>query len=285
MSRQQRLVLYASILASFVAFLDIAVVNVALPAIRGELGGGLAAQQWVVDAYLIMLGSLILIAGSMSDIFGRKRVLVGGLAGFGAASLLCAIAPNINFLIGARALQGVAGAMLVPSSLALIISTFSGPAQGKAIGTWTAWTGISFIIGPLVGGALVDNGSWRLVFAINLIPIAITLWLLKLIKSEPERKKTASVDFVGAILCALGLGGPVFALIEQPRLGWASPIIYLPLVLGVIILVGFLLYENYIKNPMLPLSLFRHHNFTVGNIATFAIYSGLTAWTFLLILF
>jgi MFS family permease len=152
MTKQQKLVLVISILASFVAFLDGSVVNVALPAITKELGGGLPIQQWVVDAYLITLGSLMLIAGSFSDLFGRKKVLSAGLWGFAAASVLCAIAPNGTLLIVSRALQGVAGALLVPSSLALIISAFSGPAQGKAIGAWTAWTGVAFIMGPLVGG-------------------------------------------------------------------------------------------------------------------------------------
>ena len=156
MTRNQRYVLVASILGSFVAFLDMAVVNVALPAIERDLGGGISAQQWVVDAYLLSLGSLILIAGSLSDLFGRRRVFAGGLVGFAATSVACALAPRADMLIVARGLQGVAGALLVPSSLALIISSFEGPAQGKAIGTWTAWTGIAFVLGPLAGGALVD---------------------------------------------------------------------------------------------------------------------------------
>ena len=152
MTRAQRLVLVASILGSFVAFLDMSVVNVALPAINHDLGGGIAAQQWIVDAYLVTLGSLILLAGSLSDLFGRKRVFAAGLIGFGATSLLAAVAPSATILIVARALQGVTGALLVPSSLALIVANFTGPEQGKAIGTWTAWTGISFILGPLLGG-------------------------------------------------------------------------------------------------------------------------------------
>jgi len=178
MTRRQRLVLIASILGSFVAFLDMAVVNVALPAIRRDLGGGMSVQQWIVDAYLLTLGSLILVAGSLSDLFGRKRVFAGGLVGFAGASVLCAAAPNVATLIAARGLQGVAGALLVPSSLALIVANFEGPAQGKAIGTWTAWTSVAFILGPLVGGALVDGGSWRWVFAINVFPVAATLWVL-----------------------------------------------------------------------------------------------------------
>jgi EmrB/QacA subfamily drug resistance transporter len=257
---------------------------VALPAMQRELGGGLSAQQWVVDAYLLTLGSFILIAGSLSDLLGRRKILSLGLLGFGAASVLCAIAPNSNSLIVFRGLQGVAGALLVPSSLALIISTFSGPAQGKAIGSWTAWTGIAFIIGPLVGGLLVDHASWRWIFAINVIPIAVTLYLLKAIEIV-ENGKEAKIDFVGSLLCALGLGGPVFALIEQPRYGWSDPLIYLPLITGLLFLVRFLFYEQKTAHPMLPLSLFKNHNFSVGNVATLAIYAGLTASTFLLVVF
>jgi EmrB/QacA subfamily drug resistance transporter len=286
MTRQQRLVLVVSILASFVAFLDSAIVNVALPAIQRDLGGGLSAQQWIVDAYLLTLGSLILIAGSLSDLLGRKKILTLGLWGFGIASLLCAVAPSSALLIIFRGLQGIAGAMLVPSSLALIISVFSGPAQGKAIGSWTAWTGISFILGPLVGGLLVDNASWRWIFAINVLPIAVTLYLLSRISMIKDVRSANRVDFIGTILCALGLGGPVFALIEQPRYGWGDPLIYLPLVAGVLLFAGFLYYEKQrAKQPMLPLSLFKNHNFSVGNIATLSIYAGLTASFFILVVF
>ena len=285
MTKQQRLVLVVAILASFVAFLDSAIVNVALPAIQRDLGGGLSAQQWVVDAYLLTLGSLILIAGSLSDLLGRKKILMLGLLGFGIASLLCAVAPNSGILILARALQGIAGALLVPSSLAMIISAFSGPPQGKAIGTWTAWTGISFILGPLVGGVLVDSASWRWIFAINVLPIAITLYLLRGIEVVKDEGRKTPVDFLGAVLCAAGLGGPVFALIEQSRYGWGSPLIYLPLVLGLALLIGFLVYEKKAAHPMLPLSLFKNHNFSVGNVATLSVYAGLSASFFILVVF
>lgn len=285
MSKQNRLVLVVSILASFVAFLDGSVVNVALPAIQNHLGGGLIAQQWVVDAYLLSLGSLILIAGSLSDLFGRKKILAFGLIGFLVASILCAVAPTVTFLIIARLLQGIAGALLVPSSLALIISTFSGKDQGKAIGTWTAWTGISFIIGPLVGGLLVDYSSWRFVFAINIIPILVTLWLLNKIKAPDKVTKNVAVDYIGAGLCTLGLAGTVFALIELPSHGLSSLEILLPLIVGVSLLVAFIFYEKSHKNPMLPLSIFNNHNFSVGNMATVAIYAGLSIATFLLIIF
>jgi EmrB/QacA subfamily drug resistance transporter len=285
MTRQQRVVLLVSILASSVAFLDGSVTNVALPAIMDELGGGFALQQWVVDAYLITLGSLMLIAGSFSDLFGRKRVLWAGLIGFLVASLLCAAAPTGTFLIVARALQGIAGALLVPSSLAIIISTFSGAAQGKAIGTWTAWTGVSFIIGPLLGGFLVDAGSWRWIFAINVIPIAVTLWLLSKVEGADRQLSKVVVDVKGAILCAIGLGGPVYALIEQSHYGWSDPMVYVPLAVGLVSLVAFLWHEYHASKPMLPMDLFTVRNFSVGNVATLVIYGGLSIATFLIAVF
>lgn len=285
MNKQQRLVVVISIMASFVAFLDSSIVNVGLPAIARELGGGLTVQQWIVDSYFLTLGALILIAGSLSDLFGRLRIMTIGLAGFGVTSLLCAIAPDSTFLIIARGLQGAAGALLVPSSLALIISVFRGAAQGKAIGTWTAWTGIAFIVGPLLGGALVDIGSWRWIFAINVIPIAVTLWLISRLTIKDERPQRAKVDVVGAVLCTLGLAGPVYALIEQPHYGWDSPNIYLPLVGGLAALAAFVWWERRTKDPMLPLELFKIRNFGYGNIATVAIYGGLAVALFLITVF
>jgi MFS family permease len=191
---------------------------VALPAITRDLGGGLVVQQWVADAYLITLGSLILLAGSLSDLFGRKRILIAGLVGFGITSILCAIAPSSTFLIIARGLQGVSGALLVPSSLAIIIANFSGEAQGKAIGTWTAWTGIAFIIGPLLGGYLIDSVSWRMIFAINVIPILVCLLLISKLQIN-DKLSSLKLDLYGAALCSLGLFGVVFALIEQTTYG------------------------------------------------------------------
>ncbi|MBO0701929.1 MAG: MFS transporter [Candidatus Dormibacteraeota bacterium] len=274
----------AAILASFVSFLDGSVVNVALPAIQRDLGGGLAAQQWIVDAYLLSLGSLILIAGSLSDLYGRQRILAGGLIGFLIASLGCAVAPNVLVLIGARFVQGMAGALLVPSSLALIMSNFRGDAEGRAIGTWTAWTGISTVFGPVLGGFLVDASSWRWVFAINVLPIAVTLVLLAMMEPE-EHQPHGRVDWRGATLCALGLGGPVFALIEQPTRGWSDPLIWAPLAGGLILLAAFVVWEWRCPHPMLPLQLFRNRTFTVGNLATLAIYGGLSAVTFILVVF
>lgn len=275
MTSQQRLVLSIAILASFVAFLDGSVVNVALPAISQELGGGLSTQQWVVDAYLITLGALILVAGSLSDVFGRVVVIRWGLWGFGVTSLLCAVAPNAEILIVGRGLQGIAGALLVPSSLALIMSAFRGAPQAKAIGSWTAWTSAAFIAGPVIGGLFVDYLSWRFIFAINVIPIVITIILLFRIEHASERDRSMTIDFAGALLAIVGVGAPVFSLIEQSNYGWGSPIIWIPLVVGVASLAGFLWRQATAKQPMMPLALFRVRNFAVGNVATFFIYGAL----------
>lgn len=277
-----------AILASFVAFLDGSIVNVALPAIAGELGGGFSIQQWVTDAYLITLGSLMLIAGSLADMFGRKKILLYGLVGFLVTSLLCAVAPNGIVLVVARALQGVTGALLVPSSLALIISSISGAAQGKAIGSWTAWTGIAFIVGPMLGGFLVDALSWRWIFAINIVPITATLVLLRRLEhDQPDEptKQNIPVDIRGAVLGVVGLGGPVCALIEQPHYGWGHPLVYGLLLAGAAALGAFVWHERTTKSPMLPLELFAVRNFSIGNVATVAIYAGLSVATFLITIF
>ena len=174
-ARQKQLALAAAIMGSFVAGLDATVVNVALPAIREDLGGGLAGQQWVSNAYLLTLGSLILVAGSLGDLYGERRVFSIGVGGFGVVSLVCALAPTIEVLVAGRALQGVFGALLTPSALAVIISTFPPDERGAAIGSWTAWSGISMVIGPLAGGWLVDTASWRWIFAINVPFVLLTL--------------------------------------------------------------------------------------------------------------
>lgn len=284
-TRLQRTVLAVAVLATFIAFLDGSVVNVALPAIGRELGGGLAAQQWIVDAYLLTLGSVILLAGSLSDLFGRKRVLLWGLLGFGAASIACAVAPNAEILILARGLQGIAGALLVPSSLALILSAFQGSAQARAIGVWTAITSLASIAGPIIGGVFVDTLSWRWVFAINLLPIAVALLLVRGLPSDAVHTAPAHVDWIGALLGILGLGLPVFALIESGRFGWGSPIILSAVVLGVAGLVAFVVWERHVASPMLPLAIFRKRDFSAGNVATAFIYGGVAVGTFALALF
>ena len=275
MTRVERTVLAIAVLASFVAFLDGTVVNVALPAIVDELGGGIVTQQWTVDAYLITLGALILVAGSLSDAFGRIRILRIGLVLFGIASVAIAASPDPLFLVLARGLQGIAGALLVPSSLALITSTFDGKARGRAIGIWTGLTSVAMILGPLIGGVFVDLLSWRLAFLINVVPIALTLVLLARLGQRDEARPGVRIDYLGAVLCTLGLGGPVFALIEQGNLGWAHPAVFLSMGLGVLAFAGFLVRQRTATNPILPLGLFRARNFWAGNLATAFIYGAL----------
>ena len=275
-----RWTLVASILGSSMAFIDGSVVNVALPSIQHDLGGGLATQQWVVDAYLLTLGSLILVGGSLGDIFGESRVFAIGVASFAGASLLCAIAPNAPALIVFRGIQGMAGALLVPASLAMITTTFSGSARGNAIGQWTSWTGISFILGPTLGGWLVDVSTWRLIFLLN-VPIALaTLALvLRLGGMRQARRTDLRVDFVGGFLGVVGLGLLVAGFIEQPRHGWGSPLVAGGILGGAAVLAAFVAYELRAAMPMLPQRLFRLRNFSVTNVETFAVYGALTGMT------
>ena len=285
MTTKQKLVLIVAILGSFVAFLDGSVVTVALPQISDQLGGNLIIQQWVNDAYLITLGALILSAGSLSDLFGRKRILVYGLVGFLATSLLCAVAPTAEWLVISRGLQGIAGALLVPSSLALIISAFSGKEQAAAIGRWTGWTGVAFIVGPLIGGLLVDFFSWRFVFGINVLPIALALFFASKLTLKETSERTNRFDLQGSVLGAVGLGGLVYALIEQGRLGWTHPSIWGAFTAGALALIAFVYHESKTKHPMLPLGLFSQQNFSVGNVATLFIYAALSLQGFLLVIF
>jgi EmrB/QacA subfamily drug resistance transporter len=264
-------------------FLDQTIVNVALPSIRASLHGSLADQQWVVEAYLLTLASLLLLGGSLGDVLGRRRIFTIGLLGFGACSLACALAPSSAVLIAARGLQGVAGALLVPSTLALIVDHFEPHERAAAIGTWTAWTGVSTVIGPLGGGALVQAASWRWIFLINLFPVAVTVALLRRLPADtlvPRRP-----DWIGAVLCVLGLGGPVFGLIEQSRYGFGDPRVAVPLVAGLILLAAFAGWERRTPEPMMPLHLFAVRNFAVGNLTTLTMWGGLAVATFFLVVF
>jgi EmrB/QacA subfamily drug resistance transporter len=285
-ARTKTLVLVAAILGTTVVTVDSTVVNVALPAIEGDLGGGLAGQQWTSNAYLVTLGSLLLIGGSLGDIFGERRVFALGVVGFGVTSLACALAPTIETLVLARALQGVAGAALTPAALAVIVANFAPDERGKAVGAWTAWGGIGTVLGPLIGGQLVDTASWRWIFAINVPIVVITLILiLRVVPAGRERDPGARVDVVGAALCAFGLAGMTFGLIEQPLRGWDDPMVALPMVAGALLFAGFIAWEAKTSHPMLPLSLFRRHNFAFGNVETFAMYGGLGLVFFFLVLF
>jgi EmrB/QacA subfamily drug resistance transporter len=274
------------VLASFVSFLDGSVVNLALPAISRDLGGGLALQQWVVDGYLLTLGALILVAGAVSDQFGRLRVLKVGLGIFAGASMMCAAAPSGWVLVAARCLQGLGAAFLVPSSLAMINSRFTGARQASAIGTWTAWTGTAFVVGPPLGGVLVDTLNWRWVFGINVVPVVVTLYLAaKLPAGEFGDRRPTRIDVVGAVLAAVGLSATVYGLIEVQRLGLAHPAVLAGLGSGVACLIGFPLWERHTDDPMLPLTLFRERNFAAGNLATVFFYAAVSLGTLGLALF
>src|SRR5829696_6706412 len=248
--------LVAAILGSSVVAVDATVVNVALPTIADELGGGLAGQQWVANAYLLTLSALILVSGSLSDLYGERRVFTIGVAGFGLTSLLCALAPSVELLVVARALQGVSGALLTPASLAIIVAVFPDSERGAAIGSWTAWGGIGYLAGPIIGGQIIDSVSWRWVFALNVPLVLITLAMSS--RYVPARRDLGEerprLDVPGAALCALSLAGISFGLIEQPMFGWSDPVVAVPLAGGALLFVLFVLYELRTPAPMLPLS-------------------------------
>ena len=284
--RRKLFTLVATILGSTIVFLDGTVVNVALPAISEELDAGLADQQWIVEAYLLATVSLLLVGGALGDQFGRRRIFVIGLIGFGITSIMCAVAPTTEILIGSRALQGFTGALLVPGSLAILTATFEGPARGRAIGTWTAWTGIATVVGPAGGGALVEALSWRAIFWINIPLIIVCVMLARTcVKESIDPDADRAIDWLGIALSAIGLGGPVFALIEQPREGWGSPMVFIPLIGGIVLFAIFLVWESRYKHAMLDLSLFRIRNFAITNVETLIVYAGLIGAFFFLTLF
>lgn len=284
-ARAKRLTLIACILGSAIVFVDQTVVNVALPALREDLGGSLADQQWVVESYLLLLAALILVGGALGDLYGRRRIFAVGVAGFGGASLACAAAPSVEILIAARALQGAFGALLVPSSLAIITTVFGPGERAAAIGSWTAGTSAAIAIGPPLGGLLVDALSWRAIFAINVPLVLGCLWLIARAVPECPGEREHAIDIPGAVLGVLGLGGPTYALIQQPLLGWSDPAVWLPLLGGIGALGAFVAYERRAPAPMLPPSIFRSRNFAVGNVVTLTAYAGLGAASFFIAIF
>jgi EmrB/QacA subfamily drug resistance transporter len=284
--RRKRFTIIATILGSTIVFLDATVVNVALPAISDNLNAGLADQQWVVEAYALATVSLLLVGGALGDQFGRRRIFTIGLIGFGCTSILCALAPSSAFLIGARGLQGLTGALLVPGSLAIIAATFEGAERGKAVGTWTAWTGIATVIGPAGGGALVEAISWRAIFWINIPLVIFTVWLTRThLQESLDPEADRAIDWLGILMSAAGLGGIVFGFIEQPMEGWGSPLVLIPLLGGALLFASFLLWESRYRHSMLDLRLFRIRNFAVTNLETLIVYSGLIGAFFFVTLF
>ncbi len=269
-------VMVVAITVSMFAFLDSSIVNLALPAIGRELGGGLSLQQWVVDGYLLALAVTVLPGGSVSDRFGRLPVLRFGLAAFGTGCVLAAAAWCPAVLVAARLIQGLGGAFLVPGSLALINSTIERTERPAAIGTWTAWTGTAFALGPLLGGLTVDLLGWRWIYIALAIAVAsgfaLTFWLFPV----PGPTQPASVDVAGAALSATALGAAVFALIESRRHGWTGPLVATLAIVGVVAALAFVAWERRAPRPMVPLRLFTTANFAGANLATAFVYGGLT---------
>lgn len=273
-------VLAATILGSSMVFIDGTVVNVALPALQASLNATVVDAQWVVEAYALFLAALLLAGGSLGDHFGRKRIYSIGVVLFALASVGCGLAPNINQLIIARAAQGVGGALLVPGSLAIISASFDEDSRGKAIGTWSGFTAITAAIGPVFGGWLIQNISWRAIFFIN-VPLAlIVLALVYLHVPESRDEESGRLDWIGAALATLSLGALTFGLIESSRLGFAHPAIFAALVGGGVITILFLAYEARATNPMLPLQLFRSRNFSGANLLTLFLYTALSGALF-----
>jgi EmrB/QacA subfamily drug resistance transporter len=272
----------AAALGSGVAFLDGSVVNVALPAIGRELGGGFSVLQWVLDGYLLSLSALLLLGGALGDRYGRRRVFLVGLVIFTVASLGCGLAPTGGALILARLVQGVGGALLIPDSLALIDASIRQQDRGRAIGTWAGLSGVTSALGPLVGGWLVDSASWRWVFFINVPLAAVALVVTG--RHVPESRDTTAtgrLDVAGSASVTLGLSGIIYALIEAPVRGW-TPLAVTAVVVGVLALAAFPLIERRQLAPLIPLSLFRSAQFTGANLVTVAVYTGLGGALFLL---
>ncbi len=283
-SARGRGVLLATIAGSGVAFLDQTVVNVALATLQTELGAELSQLQWTVDAYLLFLGSLLLVGGSLGDRHGRRRLFVIGLIWFALASVLCGLAPNADLLIAARALQGIGAALLTPVSLALVRASFRTEDRGAAIGAWAGLSGVSTALGPLVGGWLIDAGSWRYIFFLNLPLAAIGVWsALRFVPESRDESAPPTTDVPGAVLATAGLGGIVYALIEGPRAGWDGVSIGAAAI-GVAAFTAFLLVERRRRHPMLPLDVFGSLQFSGANLTTLAVYFALGGAFFLVVL-
>src|SRR6266850_3256966 len=282
MPSAKRWTLAATILASSMTFIDGTVVNVALPALQADLHATISEVQWVVEAYALFLGALILAGGSLGDQMGRKRVFLLGVALFTAASILCGIAASARALIMARALQGMGAAFLVPGSLAIISATFDDADRGRAIGTWSGFSAITTAIGPVLGGWLIEHVSWRAVFFINL-PLALVVILISNRHiAETRDRESTRVDWFGAILAAFGLGALVYGLIESSQTGFNDRSVTAALTAGVVVLILFLFAESRLSQPMLSLTLFRSRTFAGTNLLTFLLYAALSGTLFFL---
>jgi len=281
--RAEPWILAAAILASSMSFIDGTAVNVALPALQADLKATVAQVQWVVEAYSLFLSALLLVGGSLGDRFGRRRVFLVGVSGFAAASGWCGLAAGTGQLIAARAVQGVAAALLVPGSLALISASFDEKRRGRAIGTWSGFSAITAAAGPLVGGWLIDHASWRWVFFLNLpLALAVVVIAIRFVPESRDPQAAPGLDVAGALLATLGLGGLTFGLIESSRRGWGDLWVVGALVLGAASLAGFLWVESHTRAPMMPLGLFRSRTFAGANLLTLWLYAALGGALFFL---
>jgi EmrB/QacA subfamily drug resistance transporter len=274
-------ILAATILGSSLAFIDSTVVNVALAAIQATFHATLVDVQWVVESYGLFLGALILVGGSLSDLFGRRMIFVAGVSIFAIASAACGFASNIHPLIVARSVQGLGAALLVPGSLAIITTSFDEKSRGRAIGIWSGFTAITAAVGPVLGGWLVEHASWRWAFFINL-PIAASVIVISFWQIPENRRVTAGrIDWVGALLAILGLGGLVYGLLESVNLGWTNRMVLGSLIFGCGALIAFVLVEARIPSPLVPLTLFRSPTFSGANLLTLLLYAAIGIFFFL----
>jgi EmrB/QacA subfamily drug resistance transporter len=266
------------------AMLDGTIINVALPRIGRELHASVAGLQWIIDGYLLSLAGLVLIAGSLGDRYGRRRVYLIGVAWFGASSLLCGIAPNVGLLVAARILQGVGGALLTPGALAILESSFARTDRARAIGAWSGLSGVATAVGPLVGGLLIQVWSWRLAFLIN-PPIAVVCILLALrfVPESADPERTGPPDLISSAVGALGLAGLTALLVEVPSLGIGNPVVLVAGVLGVVGLAVFVLRQRRSTDPLVPPSLFGDRTFTLANLLTFVVYAALSGVLLLMV--
>jgi EmrB/QacA subfamily drug resistance transporter len=278
------LLVTATVLASMVGFIDAYMINVAIPAIGRDLEIGVSELQWVLTGYLVTVASLLLLAGALADHFGWRRILVAGLIVMLVASLCCAAAPNGGALIAARVVQGAGGALVVPSSLALLNGTLQSADRAKGIGVWAGLSTLGTTLGPYGGGWLIDHGSWRYVFLLNVPLIAAGLWVLRGVPEVARERRPLSVDVAGALLTAVGLGGVIYALTAGPASGWASAPVLVSAVVGVVCLVALIPVENRQAAPMLRTALFRIRQFVAINAATLLFYGALSAASYLVVL-
>lgn len=273
--RTKSRVLVVTVISAGLVFLDSSVATVALHAIQSEFGISTSMQQWVASGYLLTLSALLLVGGRLADVFGRRRMWRIGLVGYATLSVVASLSPNGYFLIAARSLQGVAGAVLVPTTLALVSAVFPPAERGKAIGTWAAWSGIMTLLGPVIGGFVIDNMTWRFAFLITPVLAVVALGLSRPVPESRDETADRRLDFLGVALAGIGIGGIVYALVQGPVAGWTSPGVLGAAAGGAVLVAAFLAWERQAASPVMPLAMFSNRDLAVANIVTLFVYAGL----------